>query len=220
MSDGYREFKSQGKDHVAKAGDLICYQPGQAYWNRQAKTAWSGYNLLLDISESESPQEPFDCPTIIPNVSVHILHHLRSMSELSLQESKRSKRMLEAHIELFLSLLTLEVRPSTIDFLTQIILEQQDENLSLEDLAQRCSMSTASLKRLIKKSCQKTFSEFKRGIKINIAQQILLSEPDITLHQLATKCGFCDEYHLSRVFKKEVGYAPGHLRKRLSTGQL
>jgi transcriptional regulator GlxA family with amidase domain len=54
-----------------------------------------------------------------------------------------------------------------------------------------------------------------------MAQDLLLN-PALTLEQIAVRCGFADQSHLSRVFAAFVGTAPGEWRRqrRLVAGRL
>lgn len=43
----------------------------------------------------------------------------------------------------------------------------------------------------------------------------LLHHPEITLREIAQRCGFCDEFHFSKRFKKAVGVSPQQFRRTL-----
>jgi len=42
----------------------------------------------------------------------------------------------------------------------------------------------------------------------------LLSTTDMTLGQIASKCGFSSQIYLSGVFRKRLGISPGEWRRR------
>ena len=44
----------------------------------------------------------------------------------------------------------------------------------------------------------------------------LLSSTDQTLQAIAGQTGFCNEYHLGRVFRAQFGQSPGAWRKQLN----
>jgi AraC-like DNA-binding protein len=51
------------------------------------------------------------------------------------------------------------------------------------------------------------------GRRLNLGRQLLLST-DLTLDQIAGRCGFCDAFHLSKLFKKHHGLSPKQLRRQ------
>ena len=48
--------------------------------------------------------------------------------------------------------------------------------------------------------------------KLEMVRQFLLTQPDTKLREAAINYGFCDEFHLSKAFKKKYGYPPSKLR--------
>lgn len=43
----------------------------------------------------------------------------------------------------------------------------------------------------------------------------LLKNPNVTIKQIVSTCGFYDEYYFNKLFKKEYGVSPGNFRKNL-----
>ena len=43
----------------------------------------------------------------------------------------------------------------------------------------------------------------------------LLHHPELSLREIALRCGFCDEFHLSKRFKAVVGVSPHQFRRTL-----
>ena len=44
--------------------------------------------------------------------------------------------------------------------------------------------------------------------KLEKAANMLATQPDMILSEIAELCGFCDVYYFSRLFKKHVGMTP------------
>ena len=124
----------------------------------------------------------------------------------------------------------MENQPSMGDqFLTiinQIIENNIDnENFSVEDLAQKAGLSRSMLHRKLKKLTGKSASDHITEIRLKHAKNLL--ENDVaTVSEIAYRVGFNDPSYFNKVFKKHFNVTPGDIRKKvavnlnhLSTGQ-
>ena len=59
-----------------------------------------------------------------------------------------------------------------------------------------------------------TPARFAEAARIDRACE-LLGDPDVPLRLVASRCGFCDEFHFSRRFKKHVGIPPSAYRLKV-----
>ena len=48
---------------------------------------------------------------------------------------------------------------------------------------------------------------------LEMVRQFLLTQPDTKLREAAINYGFCDEFHLSKAFKKHFGLSPSQYRQ-------
>lgn len=85
--------------------------------------------------------------------------------------------------------------------------------ITVEHLAKTCAMSPATFYRLFKQTVHKTPMQYLDEYRLNQAAQRLLLEKK-TLAQIAEECGYYDEFHLSRNFKKYYGVSPKEYKKR------
>jgi transcriptional regulator GlxA family with amidase domain len=85
--------------------------------------------------------------------------------------------------------------------------------LRVPDLAAQMHLETAYFSQLFKSHFGQPPARYIRRRRIERAMELLLRTPD-TLERIALACGFCDPYHLAKVFKQEAGIPPGAFRKR------
>ncbi len=114
----------------------------------------------------------------------------------------------------------MENQPSMGDqFLTiinQIIEDNIDnENFSVEELAQKVGLSRSMLHRKLKKLTGKSASEHITELRLTHAKNLL--ENDVaTVSEIAFRVGFSDPSYFNKVFKKHFNVSPGKVRKKLT----
>ena len=81
------------------------------------------------------------------------------------------------------------------------------DTITVEKLAAACAMSPATFYRLFRQTIHKTPMQYLDEYRLKQAAQRLLFEKQ-TLAQIAEDCGYYDEFHLSRNFKKYYGVSP------------
>ena len=86
------------------------------------------------------------------------------------------------------------------------------EKTTSRDLAKRFHVSKNKLEADFKKATGYTIHAFRMRIQLQTAR-VMLASTSQSLVQVATACGFTDESHLIRSFRKEYGMTPGAFRK-------
>jgi transcriptional regulator GlxA family with amidase domain len=89
------------------------------------------------------------------------------------------------------------------DWLSQHV----DEPATLDDLARVARMSVRSLTREFRAATGLTILEFRERLRLENAQD-LASRPDLTLEEVAYRCGFGGSRQLRRVWRKHHGAQP------------
>lgn len=88
-------------------------------------------------------------------------------------------------------------------------------NLSNRDLSNLVAMSPNSFLRLFKARTGQPLHGYlqKKRIEEAITQ---IHHTDKSIDEIASSCGFCDRYHFSKVFKKQMNISPAYYRKQLT----
>lgn len=95
-----------------------------------------------------------------------------------------------------------------------LIRDQYRLHLTVEQLARDCGMSVSAFYRVFAQVTGKSPMQYLNEYRLKQAAK-LLTQPGFTLAAIAQTCGFCDEFHLSRNFKRHYGLSPSQYRKQL-----
>ena len=91
--------------------------------------------------------------------------------------------------------------------------EHDSGPLRLDSLARQVGMHPVHLSRGFHRAFNRTMSEYFRDIKIQRARTFLAAS-ELPLSEISELCGFHDQSHFSRSFKRAVGTTPLEYRRR------
>ena len=89
-----------------------------------------------------------------------------------------------------------------------IELLEQSSNMSIAQIATKCGVSECYFRRLFQEYSGESPVSFRQRHRIERAKQLLLSEENFTVSEIAQELGFSDVYHFSKTFKKHCGLSP------------
>ncbi|AEI45299.1 AraC family transcriptional regulator [Paenibacillus mucilaginosus] len=93
----------------------------------------------------------------------------------------------------------------------QFIQDNYMAPLTLEVVAERVQVSPRQLQRIFRERTGGTFSEYIESVRLSrICSE--LAESDLTMDQLAVRCGFSSSNYLHYVFKRKLGTTPMQYR--------
>jgi AraC-like DNA-binding protein len=85
-------------------------------------------------------------------------------------------------------------------------------NIRTEDCATIARLSTSHFRRAFKASFGETFFAWLSRRRVERAQEMMVMT-DQPLCRIARQCGFADQSHFTRVFRRLVGPSPGSWRR-------
>lgn len=94
--------------------------------------------------------------------------------------------------------------------------ETESENITIPELAARFNVGTTKLKKDFKQITSQTIHNFHLQTRLHEAYRLLFNTK-LPLAQVAAHCGFTDESHLIRSFRKHFGATPTELRSNYKT---
>ncbi len=86
------------------------------------------------------------------------------------------------------------------------------EDISIQDLAEHCSINANYASQLFKHETGTSFISFLTSLRMEHAEWLLSHTAD-PVFQIATAVGYSDYFYFARVFKKIKGYTPTSYRK-------
>jgi AraC-like DNA-binding protein len=89
------------------------------------------------------------------------------------------------------------------------------EHISLEETARACGMSVSCFQRTFKQEVGITFNKYLNSLRISKARQ-LLQENNKSMSEIAFACGYTNQYHFTRTFKRLMHMPPRSFRKSRS----
>lgn len=145
--------------------------------------------------------------------------NFRSISELAAIEDEEDlarwvRRMLDSLIE---AIRTNDTYPHSL-LLSKALAYMRDhlgDNLRRDEVARHAGVSPGHLAHLMTERMGRSFTETLLQMRVDQARE-LLRLTDLSLSTIATECGFYDQSHLNKIFRKATGQAPGEFRKRFS----
>ena len=103
-------------------------------------------------------------------------------------------------------------KPKWVKKIDELLHDDFDQTLSLTELSNQLNLHSAHLSRDFPRYFLCNFSEYIRMIKVEKAVSMLRNRK-FTLTDIALSCGFADQSHFIRCFKKFVGITPKAYRK-------
>lgn len=154
-------------------------------------------------------------------VSAEYLHAANCLAELNISTDPQT--LIKGYLYVMTTLLTAQLppcqrQPAAYDGfrrILQYVNEQYDQPLTIREAARRFGVSYEHLSRLYRERTGLTFSEHVRMLRMNKAKR-LLQETDMTVYDVAVRCGYSSERSFYRAFRAETGKSPRQYR---SSGQ-
>ncbi len=105
----------------------------------------------------------------------------------------------------------------TIQWMRRRLDEDPARSVDLTDLAHAANVSGKHLCRLFTRSLGHSPMQVLRLLRLQLGL-VLLSRSDLTIKQIATRCGFESPFHFSRCFSDAFGSSPSGIRQQLLQG--
>ena len=88
----------------------------------------------------------------------------------------------------------------------------QESGLSIQQLAKKMGVSSATLNRLFRQHLQTSPAQFRIERKIDQAKYFL-RHTSFSIKEIAACLGYCNQFYFSKEFKRKTGVSPSQYRR-------
>lgn len=212
----------EGRIFVANSGDVVYTPVGSEYEARMsdfesAAAHTVGINFFLSDAAGEEIvlSEGIVIFRAGGNLTIPLLFH-RTLHYDTVQPHLRS-RILLLEILGALAAPFEQPLPKYITKSVEYLSEHIEENPSIAELAQRCSISEVYFRKQFQKTMGMSPVEYRNALRLNRAQAYL-EYGDISVQEISDMLGYATVSHFIQAFRRKNGISPLQYRKRSRTG--
>jgi len=226
--DGAQRFRWRGNTHIAPAGSLEVMNPGEPHDGRPAgesfayRTIYPSVALIRGLAGELSGgrvREPvFDRTVILdPPLARRIaaMHRRLEARGAALEQESLfvdvMSALLRRHADLAPAIERTRGEAALVRRLRDYLDAHAPEDVALADLARIAQRSRYTVLRLFRDATGMTPHAYLVNRRVERARRALASGGGLADTALA--CGFFDQSHFSRVFKRLTGLTPGQYRR-------
>ena len=93
-----------------------------------------------------------------------------------------------------------------------LISKRESEEISIEELAGKVNLNRTTLQKVFKEMYGLTINEYRTKARLQLAKNLLVST-ELSITEIAGRCGYANASKFSEVFKKNEGLLPKDWRK-------
>lgn len=219
IESGTHAFDHRGSVVVAPAGSVLFLDPDERHTGYgYQRSAWTYRVLYAEpaLFRAVTDGEPHFAPAAVHDPA--LANAIRAMCRAMAEPSAALRRQ-----EAMLSVLSHSLRhsdtrsptrawnePDAVRRARELIDDRYDENLTLAEIAAIAGLSAFHLCRSFARAVGFAPHEYLMCRRIERAKMLLRT--GLSLADVATRVGFCDQSHLTRHFRRRVGVTPGQYR--------
>lgn len=230
LEEGNCHFFIDNKSYQLEAGDIVLCPGGTIHKAKYEDTDYK--RVLINCSRYYIPGSIFkDISNIIyvyrnDNITTEVKHIFDSLKKEYESGDKYSAEAIRGLMYmLFIMLARNENKKSQtlisnayIDTAIEYIKNNFQSQITLTDIAKKCSVSTEHMSRIFKKETGCCFSEYLTYTRLQHAEY-LLKNSNLSITETAQSCGFSDSNYFSVVFKKNYKKSPMALKKEFKSSK-
>lgn len=217
----YTDLKENGTSFFAPQGSIVCLPEGSDYSvlnNDCDLSDQDAYMIEFRIKKNGEPfsfgSHPFIIKTMFPSGLSHAIKDVVHTYEMPI---KSPISILSGVCEV-LSILGKErkVQNKNYSAISQgitLIEKEPFKDISIEEIASICNISSSAFRRNFKKYVGKSPIQYRTDLRIKTIQ-FMLENSNITIEDMSELLGLDNIPYIYKMFKKNVGSSPGEYRKK------
>jgi AraC family transcriptional regulator len=217
--DGLCRESNRRKTYDCNTNSLLFHNAGDSHYNIKSERVSRSVAVELDLVWCRKYEVDLDS---LPS-SIQVVHPDATLIFYNLyKEAKMSGPTSAAAVDALLldGFATVSgykhsestARPRWVDKLEEVLREDVDQLLSLTDISGMVGVHPVHLSREFARYFRCNFSEYSRKMRLEKALG-LLRKPFLSLADVSAECGFSDQSHFIRCFRKCLGITPLAFRR-------
>jgi AraC family transcriptional regulator len=203
--------------HECKAGDVLFYDKGIIHKNSQYLDDSRHFNLELSeqwLRHYDVPFNPGHSAFVLKKCDIKFLfiQLYREFLDRDRASALSLSRILLQIIGHVSHELNERKKPAWVPEIRELLVANWSDNFSLHEIAATINIHPVTISKNFTRYFGCTLGEFIRKYRIEKALT-LIRTTDRSLTDIALTCGFADQSHFTRNFKKLTGSLPLHYRK-------
>lgn len=220
MQNGSWDIYEEDECYHVDENCCLLLEPGKRHYSLE-KCSPEMRNVYIhfeadadDISGDLILSKLTDC-----NQNKNVYHYIEKIIEVFWNEETANK---DVHLTALLECLLCELsdmylakKKNTDVLITEIIHRihtEPEKFFSPEELAEDYHVSIRTISSRFKKMTGMSVHQYQLALKLNMAYDMLPTNPDRGLRDIAKSLGFYDEYQFSKLFKRQFGISPSKRR--------
>ena len=223
----YTDLTTEGASFFAPQGSIVCLPEGSNYSvlnNDCDLSDQDAYMIEFHIKKGDQmlsfAPSPFLINSIFPN---RLAHAIKEVVRTYEEPIKSPISVLSCVCEV-LSILGRENSDvhskdySGVANGLKIIEKDPFNDISIEEIASMCNISSGSFRRIFRKYLGKSPIQYRTDLRIK-TMQFMLENSDLTIENMSELLGINNAPYIYKMFKKSVGLSPGEYRNKYKTSK-
>lgn len=164
------------------------------------------FSVIEGVQEIENP--------VVKNIFYNIFKEVKCLDNAS--DLEIESMVLQAVNEMIrTNLLQTSGKPAWVFKTRDLLYDRYSENILLQEIALEINLHPVYLCQQFPIYFQCSFGDYIRKIKIEKAVELIFNKQNCSLTEIAYACGFSDQSHFIRIFKKNIGVTPLAFRRMI-----
>lgn len=215
LLEGGWEIIEDRQKYPMEPGDVLFLTAGRHHYG-EANCLPGTRTMYIHIAAAEGDGKDSPAALRIPTLTRAAAPHLRRDFRQIVNEYYTPGPQRETRLSALLDLLLCDLaetpenapKPWPVDAVRAILLKNPEINHTAGEIAAALGISDRRLRYLFQTACGMPLHRYQLELKLDMARQMLITEPERTLAEAAETFGFTDAFHLSHAYKRRFGHAP------------
>ena len=206
-----------GEKITAKAGDILIFPKGLVYSGQKKAGTKNSFYVVDFYTDAAAPFSAIPLPKVYtPKHYDLLVPQFDELLKLWQSGELNGKIALKGKLYSFIADIVQQYMQSSLGaecftkarkIADYIETRFNKSDLCVSDICKEFFISTSTLRRIMLSAYHKTPIKYITEVRIKNAKNMLAYD-NISVNEIAEKCGFASTHYFSRIFKKEVGISP------------